>query len=114
MKLHRFCAEKRDTLKLSNLEIAERAEIPIGTVNKFFSSSSKSPSVYTVGPICRVLGVSLDRVFDIKECNKTTETEHDLYERLLASARRAVRVRNHLLAVLSVSLVLIILYLVQM
>lgn len=45
--------------------IAEKSGIVEKTVQNFFSSSSKLPPVYTAGPICRALGVSLDKYFDI-------------------------------------------------
>ena len=55
-----LCKEKKDSLNLTNQNIADRANLSASTVNNYFSESSKAPSVYTVGPICAALGVSLD------------------------------------------------------
>lgn len=65
MYISDVCKEHRKLTKLSNSDISEGSGIPLNTVNKFLSIGSKAPSVYTVGPICRVLGVSLDEYFGI-------------------------------------------------
>ena len=63
--IREICKEKKDVLHLTNQDIADRANMPISTVNNYFSQASKAPSIYTAGPICAVLGVSLDRYFGI-------------------------------------------------
>lgn len=70
-------------------KIAELSGVPENTVNNFFSSSSKDPSIYTAGPICRVCGVSLDEYFGI-EIPESREDEQriELLERDNASLRR--------------------------
>ena len=58
--------EARDSRKsLTNQEIADRAGLTLATVNNFFSNRTKSSSAYTVGRLCRALGVSMDDVFGI-------------------------------------------------
>lgn len=49
----------------TSADIAAGASIPLPTVNNFLSRPSKSPSVYTVAPICAELGISLDEYFGI-------------------------------------------------
>ena len=67
MKLIReLCKEEKDRNNFTFQDIADRAEIPLSTVKNYFSIASKAPSVYTVGPICAALGVSLDKYFGIK------------------------------------------------
>lgn len=61
-----ICKERKNTLNCTNQAIADKAEMSVNTVNAYFSSASKAPSVYTVGPICAALGVSLDKYFGIK------------------------------------------------
>lgn len=65
MTIQQLCRERKDELKITAQEIADRANIPLSTVNNYFSSASKSPYIGTVGPICAVLGISLDLYFEI-------------------------------------------------
>lgn len=62
-----LCKERKETLHQTNQEIADAANMSVHTVNSYFSSASKAPSVYTVGPICAALGVSLDQYFGIAQ-----------------------------------------------
>lgn len=61
------CREARTRMNLTSQELADSSGVPFSSVNNFFASASKQPSVYTAGPICRVLGVSMDRFFNITE-----------------------------------------------
>lgn len=79
MDLWEMCRTKKENLNLTMQEIADSAGLPVGTVKKFFSAASKSPSVYTVAPICKVLGVSLDGYFSIGD--HLTANEKTLRER---------------------------------
>lgn len=60
-----LCKERKGALNYTNQEIADHANMSVHTVNSYFSGASKAPSVYTVGPICAALGVSLDKYFGI-------------------------------------------------
>lgn len=77
-----LCKEKKDSLNLTNQNIADRANLSSSTVNNYFSESSKAPSVYTVGPICAALGVSLDSYFGIKSDKRLVDDEGILEIRL--------------------------------
>lgn len=93
--------------------IAEESGVPEATVNGFFARASKDPSVYTVGPICRVCNVSLDEYFGIEIPDKTPENEHrievlehdnaavkrenELLERSYEQHRRALRAKDRLI-----------------
>ena len=57
-------------------DIADQSGVPLSTVNNFFANASKSPSINTAGPICAVLGISLDEFFGIG--NHYTATEETL------------------------------------
>lgn len=59
------CREAKEQQHKSLKDISDISEVSINTVTNFFSSSSKSPSFYTVGPICKTLGVSMDEYFGI-------------------------------------------------
>ena len=60
-----ICWKERETQRKTAQTIADESGVSISTVNNYFSSASKQPPVYTVGPICKSLGVSLDRYFEI-------------------------------------------------
>ena len=62
--LHELCREQKDAQHLTYSDIAEKSGIVEKTVKNFFGGS-KQPSINTAGPICRALGVSLDKYFDI-------------------------------------------------
>lgn len=68
-----LCKERKSILRYTNQTIADRANMSVNTVNTYFSSASKAPSVYTVGPICAALGVSLDQYFGIKAADTPEE-----------------------------------------
>ena len=73
----------------SSRRIAELSGVPEATVNGFFARASKDPSVYTVGPICRVCNVSLDEYFGIEIPDKTSENEHRI--EVLSTIMRRLR-----------------------
>ena len=70
---------KQRALGLSNQALADLAGLPLNTVSNFFSSRSKSPSAYTAGALCKALGVSFNRIFDIRaDEEEPTRREHEL------------------------------------
>lgn len=102
-------------------DIADQSGVPLSTVNNFFANASKSPSINTAGPICAVLGISIDDFFGIG--NHYTATEETLQaekvglEKRLSNKReiitmikQGVKTRNRIIAALIVLLFLAILY----
>ena len=90
--------------------------MPLSTVQNFFSKLSKAPSIYTVAPICKVLGISLDEVFGISEhltpTEETLQARNDELERhvdaktdTIEIMRRGVRIRNGVIAIMFVIIV---------
>ena len=61
-KLSDLCREQKQTITphKTNQDVAENTDLSVGTVSQFFRGDIKNPSVYTVGPICREMGVSMD------------------------------------------------------
>ena len=57
-------------------DIADQSGVPLSTVNNFFANASKAPSINTAGPICAVLGISIDEFFGITD--KLTMSEEVL------------------------------------
>ena len=66
-KLSDLCREQKQTITphKTNQDVAENTDLSVGTVSQFFRGDIKNPSVYTVGPICREMGVSMDEYFGI-------------------------------------------------
>lgn len=89
MTIQQLCRERKDELKITAKEIAVRANIPLSTVNNFFSSASKSPYFDTVWPICAVLGISLDlfckintpEVPELEACRTEIRHQAEIIER---------------------------------
>jgi len=73
MTLQDICKEKTQALNMTYPQIADETGIPLQTIRNFFSSSSKAPSINTAGPICKVLGISLDEYFGITDHLTPTE-----------------------------------------
>ena len=67
---------QRQEKHMTNQEISDLSGLSMNTVNNYFSSRSKAPSIYTVGPLCAALGVSLDRYFGIIEDNTKLKSEN--------------------------------------
>ena len=66
-KLSDLCREQKQTItpRKTNQDVAENTDLSVGTVSQFLRGDIKNPSVYTVGPICREMGVSMDEYFGI-------------------------------------------------
>ena len=121
MTIQDLCREKRVALHMTAQDIADASNVPLSTVNNFFANASKAPSINTVGPICAVLGISLDEFYGIGDRYTTTEetllAEKDGLEKNLSSKRqlitmmeKGVKTRNRIIAALLVLLFLAIAY----
>lgn len=78
-QLQDLCRDAKEQMKLTAQEIADETGVPLSTVNNFFSSASKQPSIHTAGPICKMLGVSLDSFYGIAPSEQEL---HDLADDL--------------------------------
>lgn len=121
MTIQDLCRDKKAALHMTAQDIADQSGVPLSTVNNFFANASKSPSINTAGPICAVLGISIDEFFGIG--NHYTATEETLQaekvslEKRLSNKReiitmikQGVKTRNRIIAALIVLLFLAILY----
>ena len=117
MTIQDLCREKRAALGMTAQDIADASNVPLSTVNNFFANSSKSPSINTVGPICAVLGISLDAFYGIgthyTANEETLHAENVGLEKHLSSKRqiitmmeKGVKNRNRIIAALLVLLFL--------
>lgn len=59
----------------TNEDLAGSANLGLNTVAGFLRGEVANPGVYTVGPICRELGVSLDDYFDIQTPSREASEE---------------------------------------
>ena len=85
-KLSDLCREQKQTFTphKTNQDIAENTDLSVGTVSQFFRGDIKNPSVYTVGPICREMGVSMDEYFGIPHDEPAEPAEPSDAEKLRA------------------------------
>lgn len=109
-------------------DIADKSGVPLSTVNNFFANASKAPSINTAGPICAVLGISIDEFFGITDKltmseevlsakNDTLRAHKQELEKHLVDNDKTmkimmdgVRTRNRVIAALLVLLCLTIVY----
>lgn len=85
-KLSDLCRDQKQmiTPHKTNQDVAENTDLSVGTVSQFFRGDIKNPSVYTVGPICREMGVSMDEYFGIPHDEPAEPAEPPDAERLRA------------------------------
>ena len=128
MTIQDLCKDKKSALHMTAQDIADKSGVPLSTVNNFFANASKAPSINTAGPICKVLGVSIDEYFEITD--KLTMSEEvlsakndtlrahkkELEKHLVDNGKTmkimmdGVRTRNRIIAALLVLLCLTIVY----
>lgn len=117
-QLKDLCRARRNELHMNIQQIADMTDLPTSTVNKFFSDTSKSPSIYTAGPICRVLGVDLNEYFDITPADSEsarTEKERlkaqaEIFERVIAAKNRWIRALAIALGVVLLGIIAVLIY----
>ena len=81
-----MCREQKQAISphKTNQDVAENTDLSVGTVSQFFRGDIKNPSVYTVGPICREMGVSMDEYFGIPHDEPAASAEPSDAEKLRA------------------------------
>lgn len=121
MTIQDLCRDKKAALHMTAQDIADKSGVPLSTVNNFFANASKAPSINTAGPICAVLGISIDEFFDIgdhyTDTEETLQAEKVGLEKRLSNKRQiitmmeqGVRIRNRIIAALLVLLCLVAMY----
>ena len=121
MTIQDLCRDKKAALHMTAQDIADKSGVPLSTVNNFFANASKAPSINTAGPICAVLGISIDEFFDIGDhytaTEETLQDEKVGLEKRLSNKRQiitmmeqGVRIRNRIIAALLVLLCLVAMY----
>lgn len=67
LKLHEICQSRKETVnpRVTNQMLADLSGKSVTSIAQFFRGEVAEPSVYTVGPICKALGISLDEYFGI-------------------------------------------------
>lgn len=128
MTIQDLCKDKKAALHMTAQDIAEKSGVPLSTVNNFFANASKAPSITTAGPICKVLGVSIDEYFEITDKltmseeilsarNDTLRAHKKELEKHLVDNGKTMKImmdgvhtRNRIIAVLLVLLCLTIVY----
>lgn len=109
-------------------QIADQSNLPLSTVKIFFSAKSKTPAITTAGPICKVMGVSIDEFCgitpkltmseEVLSAKNDTLRAHkkELEKHLVDNGKTmkimmdGVRTRNRIIAALLVLLCLVAMY----
>lgn len=109
--LQEICREAKYREKMTAQDISDYSDVPLSSVNNFFAATSKMPSIYTAGPICRVLGVSIDAFFHIRPTpDPSLEAQLAHEQELNAMRARAIRHKNYLIFGLMILLTLALAY----
>ena len=109
--LQELCREAKYRAKLTAQDISDYSDVPLSSVNNFFAAASKMPSIYTAGPICRVLGVSMDAFFHIQPTPDPSLEAQLAHEQEMNQLRtRAIRHKNYLILGLMILLALALAY----
>lgn len=66
--------------KITNQDIVDETRLSPSAVNNFLRGATKDPPLGTVGPICKMLGVSLDDCCDIDAQADPTELQQAVQE----------------------------------
>lgn len=123
-ELRDICRKAKDDRGYSTQDLADMTGISRSTIDNFFATATKAPSVYNAGLLCKVLGVSLDDYFEItpaedaeaqlrrqmKEDRMNSENQrltevNGLRKELDKSRLSTILVLSFLCAVLSVALI---------
>lgn len=96
--LQELCREAKYRAKMTAQDISDYSDVPLSSVNNFFAAASKMPSIYTAGPICRVLGVSIDAFFHIQPTPDPSLEAQLAHEQEMNQLRtQAIRHKNYLI-----------------
>lgn len=109
--LQELCREAKYRAKMTAQDISDYSDVPLSSVNNFFAAASKMPSIYTAGPICRVLGVSIDAFFHIQPTPDPSLEAQLAHEQEMNQLRtQAIRHKNYLILGLMILLALALAY----
>lgn len=75
--------EYREKSKLTANQIADLSGVPVSTVTKILSGSTANPNVDSLAPIVKVIGGSMDEIFDIQSPAPDFTTARDTVDRNL-------------------------------
>ena len=74
---------RKDEMHVTNAWIADETDVPESTVTKLFNGSIKSPTLDTILPVARALGVSLDDPESLPAPSKSKGAPGDQFLTLL-------------------------------
>lgn len=80
-ELRDICRMAKDDHGYTAQDLEDMTGIPASTIGNFFATTSKAPNVYNAGAICKALGISMDKYFDITPNvlpeDQVRQLEHD-------------------------------------
>lgn len=80
MTVNEVCKEKKKLLGYSNAKVSELSTVPLATVNSFFASAAKVPSLDTAAKICKALEISIDGLYGIIVPGMSAHEEKRVHE----------------------------------
>lgn len=98
--------ERKKEINIKNAEIAALSNIPLSTVNRFFSGEYPNPSFSNIAGIAMVLGISLDELIGMKEPNEVpinsrVESTIISYTELLKEKDQLLEEKNAIISAMS-------------
>lgn len=112
-KLHEICQSRKETAnpRVTNQMLADLSGKSTTAIAQFFRGDVAEPSVYTVGPICKALGVSLDEYFDIESKSEAAsfaevEAKLESEQRINKAYLDSIRKKDALIAFLLLIVIL--------
>ena len=122
--LWEICRDAKAEQRLTYQQIADAAGLSVNAVSQYLRGETKNPSVYTVGPICAAIGVSMNEYFKITENtsegsfahmealrleNSSLRTQHEQMKKSLKMHRITTFILLGIVAVCVLALLLVIL-----
>lgn len=95
MQLFEIFRQKQAEMKITNQELAELTKVPLATVARFLRGDAPNAGTSTVGPLARVLGISLDKELglvhpDAEPIKEPVAVAMDSYAELLSEKNKTI------------------------
>ena len=120
-ELWELCRDKKDSAnpRITNQQLAERSGLSQNAVGQYLRGETPNALLSTFGPICKILGVSIDEYLGIEhpapssDALQAVRLERDHYKREIEIYKRSLRTHRivtlilvSILALVTISLVI--------
>ena len=119
-ELWELCRDKKDSAnpRITNQQLAERSGLPQNAVGQYLRGETPNAPLSTFGPICKMLGVSVDDYLGIEhpapssDALQAVRLERDHYMREIELYKRSLRTHRIVTLILVSILALVVISLV--